>query len=189
MATVSNTTATEEQPVPKRREMKQNTGTCCIEFTQDRIDSYQEKTIVYNDKPFVKDTVWCFCHFPLNFGRVMTRACTKIETANASVPEEEFVMLADMRSLWSTRIHLSVSKDDVPDADVVKISGTFLTKVFEGPYSNFGTWIQEMKQYVLHEKGPQFKFEECDLYAHYATCPKCAKKFGKCYTVLFVKVD
>lgn len=188
MATVTNTTTTEtiqkakEQTPPKEE-------VCCAEFTPVRIDLFDEKTIVYKDKPFVKDRAWCFFYMPLNFGQAMTRACTKIEKAGAALPLEDFVMLSDMCSRWSTKILLSVSKDDVPDAEVVKVSGTFLTKVFEGPYSNFGTWIKEMKEYVLKEKGEGFKFENCEMYCNYATCPKCAKKYGKCYTVLFVKVD
>jgi len=103
-------------------------------------------------------------------------------------------MLADMKNPFVSRIYLSVTKDDVPGAEVVKLSGTFLTKVFEGPYSNFGTWIKEMKDYVRKERGAQksgeqFDIDSCDMYAFYATCPKCAKKYGKNFTVLFVKVE
>ena len=119
----------------------------------------------------------------------MTRASAKIEDANAALPEDEYIMLSDMISPWSTRIYLGVSKDDVAGAEVVHISGTFLTKVFEGSYRNFDKWIKAMKAYVKKEKGDSFNVESCDLYAHYATCPRCAKKLGKNYTVLLMKVD
>eukprot|EP00978_Attheya_sp_CCMP212_P004536 scaffold9878_cov45-Attheya_sp.AAC.5 len=162
---------------------------CCPEFDSAAMQKFDEKEITFKNKPFVKEKTWCFLHVPLNFGGAMTRASTKIEDANAALPEDEFIMLSDLISPWSTRIYLGVSKDDVAGAEVVHTSGTFLTKVFEGPYKDFDKWIKAMKAHVKKEKGESFDVESCDLYAHYATCPGCAKKFGKNYTVLLMKVD
>jgi hypothetical protein len=66
---------------------------------------------------------------------------------------------------------------------MAKLSGTFLTKVFEGPYQNAGKWAQEMKQYV---QGKDKKIQK--LYFSYTTCPKCAKVYGKNYVVLFAQI-
>jgi hypothetical protein len=189
MADISNVTPANEPVVTKTAEQAPKEDVCCIEFTHARIESFDENTVTYKDKLFVKDRVWCFLHVPINFDQAMKRACAKIEKADAAVPVEDFVMLSDMCSPWSTGIYLSVSKDDVPDAEVVKLSGTFLTKVFEGPYSKFGAWIKEMKAYVRKEKGEDFDVDACDMYAFYATCPGCAKKYGKNYTILFVKAE
>ncbi len=63
------------------------------------------------------------------------------------------------------------------------VSGTFLTRVFEGPYANVHRWVQEMKTYVAAR---QKKLEK--LYFFYTTCPKCAKFYGKNYIVLLAKV-
>jgi hypothetical protein len=63
------------------------------------------------------------------------------------------------------------------------ISGTFLTKVFEGPYQNAGKWAQEMIKFV-ESRGQTFK----KLYFSYTTCPKCAKAYGKNYVVLFAQI-
>ena len=183
MASVAATTGNEAAATAKTEDC------CCLEFTPELIESYNEKTVIFKDKPFVKDKVWCFFYVPLNFGQVMTRMNDKIEKANASVPPKDCVLLADMCSWFSSRVYMSVSKEDVPNAEVVKISGTFLTKIFEGPYNKFGEWITQMKEYVKKEKGEDFDFNGCDMYAYYATCPGCAKKFGKCYTILYVKVD
>jgi hypothetical protein len=164
-------------------------GSCCLKFDA-RIESFQEKEWKFEKKPFVVDSTWCFFYIPLNFGGAMTRACSKIEAADAAVPDEEFIMLSDMTSRWSTRILLSASKDLVPGAEMVHLSGTFLTKVFEGPYSDFGKWIMEMKAYIRKEKNGEagIDADKCEMYAYYATCPGCAKKYGKNYTVLFAKV-
>jgi hypothetical protein len=64
------------------------------------------------------------------------------------------------------------------------ISGTFLTKVFEGPYQNMGKWIKEMDAYVK-AKGKENK----KLYSYYTTCPKCAKAYGKNYVVLLAQIS
>jgi hypothetical protein len=63
------------------------------------------------------------------------------------------------------------------------LSGTFLTKVFEGPYQNVGKWAQEMKEYVETKKKELIK-----LYFSYTTCTKCAKAYGKNYVVLFAQI-
>ena len=64
-----------------------------------------------------------------------------------------------------------------------RISGTFLTKVFEGPYKDAGQWAQQMKAYV---EAKARKMEK--MYFFYTTCPKCAEVYGKNFTVLLAKV-
>jgi len=48
-------------------------------------------------------------------------------------------------SFWGVDVYIEVTKD-VPGAGMATISGTFLSKVFEGPYCNMRKWIEEMKQ-------------------------------------------
>jgi hypothetical protein len=64
-----------------------------------------------------------------------------------------------------------------------RISGTFLTKVFEGPYRDSGKWVKEMKGHVQGQ-GKELK----DFYSFYTTCPACAKYYGKNYTVLLARI-
>jgi len=71
----------------------------------------------------------------------------------------------------------------VPDSEMVKISGTFLTKVFEGPYKNVRNWIGDMKKYAESKKRDMEK-----MYFFYTTCPKCAEFYGKNYVVILAKV-
>ena len=106
-------------------------------------------------------------HLPLNFGAVMARNVGQIEAADAK--PENMVVLSDENSLWGSDVYLEVAKD-VPGANMATMSGTFLSKVFEGPYGNMRKWIREMKDFVRsHGKSPQ------NLYLSYTTCPKCAK--------------
>ena len=154
-----------------------NPDECCPKFDPEPWDG---KELQWHDKRFVKDRVTSFMRIPLNFGAVMTRSVGRIEAADAK--PETMVVLSDENSPWGADVYLEVTKD-VPGADMATISGTFLSKVFEGPYGNMRKWIREMKDFVQSEgKSPQ------DLYFFYTTCPKCAKKYGKHYVVILAKV-
>jgi hypothetical protein len=150
---------------------------CCLRFNP---EPWDEKEITFEDKLFVKDHVTSFFHIPLNFGKVMVRNMEKIKAADALEPEP--VLLSDEKSLWGADIYIAVSKD-VPGAEMVKISGTFLTKVFEGPYKDIRKWIEEMKAW-LESKAANIK----KMYFFYTTCPKCAKYYGKNYVVILAQV-
>jgi hypothetical protein len=91
-------------------------------------------------------------------------------------------VLSDDKSLWGSDIYIAVTKE-VSDAEVVKLSGTFLTKVFEGSYGNTSKWVRAMLDFIK-SRGKEAK----KLYFFYTTCPKCAKLYGKNYTVLLAEV-
>ncbi len=153
-----------------------DTVECCPRFNP---DPWDEKEIEWEDKKFVKDRVRSIFHIPINFGSVMKRNVELIEAADAK--PEEMVVLSDENSLWGADVYIGVTKD-VPSARITTISGTFLSKVFEGSYSKMKQWIDEMKQYVASEDKKLKK-----LYFYYTTCPKCAKKYGKNYVVLLAQ--
>ena len=150
---------------------------CCPRFNP---EPWDEKEVAFQDKLFVKDHVRSFFHIPLNFGKVMVKNMERIQQAGALVPTP--VMLSDEKSLWGADIYIAVAKE-VPGAEMAKVSGTFLTKVFEGPYKDIRNWIKEMKAYV---ESKARKIEK--MYFFYTTCPKCAEFYGKNYTVILAKV-
>lgn len=151
---------------------------CCPRFDP---GPWDEKEIAWEDKLFIKDRVNSFFHIPVNFGEVVVRNMEKIKQADALTAEP--LMLSDENSLWGADIYIAVSKE-VPGGEMAKISGTFVTKVFEGPYKNIRNWIGEMKSYVKG-RGRDMK----KLYLFYTTCPKCAKFYGKNYTVFLAEID
>ena len=150
---------------------------CCARFNP---EPWDDKTITWENKRFVKDRVTSFLHIPLNFGAVMKRNVGVIEAAQAK--PENMVVLADENSLWGADVYIEVTKD-IPGANMATISGTFISKVFEGPYKNVRKWIEEMKTFVA-AKGKTLS----KLYFYYTTCPKCAKKYGKNYVVILAKI-
>ena len=150
---------------------------CCPEF---KPAHWEETEITWTDKPFVQDRVRCLFHIPINFGAVMKRTMARVEAAQAKA--EDMILLADDDSLWGCNVFLHVTKE-VPQAAMTTISGTFLSKVFEGPYSQMRNWIKQMQEY-LASTGKTAK----KLYFYYTTCPKCAKKYGKNYVVILAQV-
>lgn len=158
--------------------MSTNDETCCPRFNPDPWDG---KTITWQGKRFVQDRVISLFHIPLNYGAVMTRVEAAIRAAGAKL--EAPVMLTDENSLWGADVFVEADKD-VPGAKMVTTSGTFMCKVFEGPYSQIGHWVEAMKAW-LNSEGKRFS----KLYFYYTTCPKCAKKYGKNYVVLLAQID
>ena len=150
---------------------------CCARLDRARWD---EQTLVWKDKRFLKDHIRAILNVPLNFGSVMRRDHEAL--AQASAYPEEPLWLTEEVSPWGADIYVATDRD-VPGADMHYLSGTFLTKVFEGPFSRAGDWIEQMTEYV-RSKGHDLD----KLYFFYATCPRCAKVFGKNEVVLFARV-
>ncbi len=157
---------------------KSETG-CCPRFNP---EPWQEKELRWDNKLFMKDRVRCFFYVPLNFGRMMVRNLDHIGKAGAFTPEAPIV-LSDHTSKWNMDIYIEISKE-IPDAELVRLSGSFLSKVFEGPYKNTGQWCQQMAEWV-RSKGKTIKRH----LMYYTTCPKCAKHYGKNYVAILAEVE
>ena len=113
---------------------------CCPKFDPKPWDEHEIK---WDNKRFVTDRVRSFLHIPLNFGGVMMRNMALIEAAGAK--PEDMIVLSDENSLWGADIYISVTKD-VPQAKPATLSGTFLSKVFEGPYKDVHKWCVQMQE-------------------------------------------
>ncbi|HPG00509.1 MAG TPA: hypothetical protein PLE77_10590 [Kiritimatiellia bacterium] len=150
---------------------------CCPPFDP---APWDDKVLTWENKRFAKDRVISFLHIPLNFSAVMKRNVEAIESADAGI--EPMVVLSDENSLWGADVYIEVSKD-IPHARMATISGTFISKVFEGPYQNMRKWIEEMQAFVA-AKGKSLR----KMYFYYTTCPKCAKKYGKNYVVILAQM-
>lgn len=150
---------------------------CCKRFDPKPWDN---KRIIFKDRLFLKDHVFCLFNIPVNFGKIMVKNMELIKNANALAKTP--LMLYDCKSMFGADIYIEVSKE-VQSASMQKISGTFLSKVFEGNFNQTGKWIAEMKAFVSSKKATMKK-----LYFYYTTCPKCAKHYGKNYTVLLAEI-
>jgi len=151
---------------------------CCPVFDPSKWD---DKEMEWNNKLFVKDTVSTFFFMPLNFGSVMKRLDKKVRLSDAQIVD--YLFLSDHISKWKMDLYVAVDKE-VRDAENVKLSGKFLSKVYEGKYSETGKWCDDYKNFAKR-KG----FDIKKWFMWYTTCPKCAKKYGKNYVVIIAKVE
>ena len=150
---------------------------CCPRFDPAPWDGQE---LVWTDRRFVRDRVHSFLHIPLDFGAAMKRNMARIRAAGAEPAET--VVLSDENSLWGADLYIATAKD-VPGAQNVTISGTFLAKVFDGPYRDARKWPVAMRAHAA-ASGRTIK----KLYFYYTTCPKCAAAHGHNYVVLLAQV-
>jgi hypothetical protein len=139
---------------------------------------------MWKDKTFVKETIPQFMHIPLpgTFGKAVGRMWKKIEDSEAGPEMKDFLMLSTETSMWKGEIYINTTKE-IANAENVKLSGTFWTKVFDGPYSDAPKWINSMRAF-LAAKGKAAK----NWLFYYTYCPKCAKKYGHNYVVTFAQL-
>jgi hypothetical protein len=150
---------------------------CCPPFEP---ASWGERELTWRDRAFIQDHVRCLFHIPLNMRARMTHNQQLIDAADAAT--EQPLVLCDDSSPWGTDLYIAVS-GNVPGAQMTTLSGTFLTKVYEGPYRDAGKWAADMRSHVELQHRQLEK-----LYFWYTTCPKCAKAYGKNYVVAFARV-
>ena len=154
--------------------MKDGDTPCCPKFDPKKWD---KKKVTWQNKLFVKGKAFSFFHIPLNLENVIRKITKKIEAKNA-LPKE-LMILSDEESLFHTNIYVSTKKA-IPAVHDIKVRGTFLTKVFEGPYKNIKKWKIEMEEYV--------KLQKKELKHTYTYYPNCPKESGKNYVVLFAEI-
>jgi effector-binding domain-containing protein len=156
---------------------KSTTGCCAL------IDptEWDEKTFEFKDKLFAKARTRSIFHVPLNMSSVMSKAQTKIDEADARV--DDFIILSYETSPWHADHYFAVSKE-VPGLETERFTGSYMTKVFEGPFKDAQKWYKELIEYAK-SKGKK----PLNTYFFYTTCPNCSKVYGKNYVVGFEQVE
>lgn len=159
-------------------DMTKSTTGCCALIEPAEWD---EKTFVFDNKLFAKAHTRSFFHIPLNMASVMSKAQAKIHEAGADI--EEFAILSYEASPWHADHYFAVSKE-VPGLEMESLSGTYLTKVFEGPYKEAQKWYAELLEFVKSKGRKPLR-----TFFFYTTCPNCSKAYGKNYVVGFEQVE
>jgi hypothetical protein len=151
---------------------------CCPPFTPEPWDG---KIIEWTNKKFIKDHVCTIFFMPMNFGKVMKRLDEKVRAASAAMPD--YLCLSEHTSNWNMDLYLAVDKE-IPNADNITLSGKYFSKVYEGPFGDTGKWC---KDFDALAKKDGYTINK--MFMWYTTCPKCAKKYGKNYTVIIGEVE
>lgn len=154
---------------------------CCPEFNP---EPWNKVTHQWKDKPFIIDTTPQFMHMPLPwvYRKTITRMWDKAKRLGIAPELKDFLLLAYDPSPWKSELYLAVTEDS-PDASSVRMTGTYLSMVFDGPYSQVPKYIKEMEEYLSSQKKKSKKY-----FFYYTTCPKCAKKWGHNYIVALCEV-
>lgn len=150
---------------------------CCPEFDP---KPWDDKTLEWKNKKFIKAKVPTFFYMPINFGKKMKSLDERVTNAGAIIPDG--LCLSDHTSKWNMDLYLAVDKD-IPGAENTSLSGTFYTKVYEGAFKDTGAWCKDFES-LVKSKGQ--KVTKCFMW--YTTCPKCAKKYGKNYVAIISQV-
>ncbi len=150
---------------------------CCPRFNP---AGWDDQLLHFENKPFVRASTISMFHVPLNMGNVFQKTFAAIQRAHAE--GGGFAVLSHETSAWHAE-HLFAVNHDVPAADMVHLSGDFITKVFDGPFSEARTWCEQLRR-SAEGKGKR----PGDIYFFYTTCPRCAKTYGHNYVVGFVQV-
>lgn len=155
---------------------KSETGCCTLIDPSD----WDEQTFTFDNKLFMKVRTSSLFHIPLNMSAVMRRAQAKINEQDAA--EKNWMILSHETTLWHADHYFAVSKE-VEGMEHARLSGTFVTKVFDGPFKDAPKWHAQLMDYVR-----SLGKETLDTYFFYTLCPKCAATYGKNYVVGFAKV-
>lgn len=159
--------------LPKTYTDKNETGCCAIP----NIVEWDEKELVFDTKRFIRMYTRSIFFMPLNMSSVMTEIQRIANQADAAMPPAEAMTLSRDLSPWKAE-HLYAVTKEVDGADNVVLNGTYMTKVFEGPYKNIRNWYNSLQEFVI-SSGKQ----PGDTYFFYTTCPNCAKHYGKNYVI------
>ncbi len=159
-------------------DMSTSTTGCCAKFDPSGWDG---QVFQFKNKPFIKDHTVSFMYIPLNMSKVMARMQKQAEENNAVA--DDFILLSQDVTPWHADHYYAVTKQ-VPDADMVEMSGDFYAKVYEGPFKEAASWHQDLIA-TIEERGDELK----RIFFYYTTCPNCAKVYGKNYVVGLAEIS
>ena len=163
--------------------MKSIDQECCQKFEPKRWDN---KTFTWDDKRFIKESIPTIFHmpFPKSIGKKVTKMMALAEKWDSLSDDKlEDLLLFNDPTAFKSDMYLSVS-ESIPNAHNVELSGTFISKVYDGAYNKIPKFMKQMENH-LRAQDKKVK----DYYIHYAYCPKCSKEFGHNYMAIFAEIE
>jgi hypothetical protein len=151
---------------------------CCPEFDP---HAWDDKLLEWDNKKFIKESVFTLFYMPVNFGKMMMKLDEKVKKAGAEIPD--WLCLSDHTSRWNMDVYIAVDRE-IDGAENLGISGKFYSKVYEGPFKDTAKWCTDFEA-VVKLKGYSIK----KWYMWYTTCPKCARKYGKNYVAIVSQIE
>lgn len=151
---------------------------CCKRLSPEEWD---KKELVWRDKTFYKTHFLAFFHVPVNIGQKIIKGTAKVKEAGLLA---ENMILVKNDGLFGADLLIPIA-GKTNQFEIELITGKFLTRLFEGHYGDMRGWVKEARDWCRKQG-----FESEEYIFWYATCPKCAKKYGdKVQVVVFAKVE
>lgn len=150
-----------------------NPSGCCPRFNP---EGWDNRDLHFENKLFVRATSKSDNYVPVDWGPVFERTFAEIEKAGA-YDETDIIILTRDVSPSEAEHFFAVSKA-VPDQEMVRWSGDYRTRVFEGPYESVPNWQKAFTDDLAGDG-----LEAGRMYSFYTTCPKCFEVYGKNYVV------
>ncbi len=166
------------KPVPKTTK-KPAAEQCCPNVN---LSKWNMREWQWKDKPFYVVKYATFFRMPLNMSGVFSKGMKEIKDSYAT-PEPK-IWLAKDTGLFGAKMLFQVNRAIKGDSNIEWLSGRFVSRGFQGPYSQMGNYIRVFTEQVKQK----YKREPIELYAWYTNCPRCAKKQGGPKTVLIAMV-
>lgn len=157
---------------------KNETGCCAVP----NVAGWRDVRVDFSGMKFLRRTVRSFLHIPINMASVMTELERTAREAGVLMPPERALVLSRDLSAWKSEQLFAVS-GDISGEELVEVSGTYVTRVFDGDFKNMKTWFEEMRQ-AGRDAGGSGE----NVLFFYTTCPKCAKHYGHNYVIGLVEV-
>lgn len=156
---------------------KSETGCCTLIDPKD----WDGLELRFDEKLFVRAHTHAVFHVPIDMGRVFSRVQEHLEAAGAFDPKGFLVLSRDLGA-WTSE-HYFAATQDVPGEEMVRLTGTFVTKVFDGPFPEAKHWHEEL-QALSAARG----MSGGAVFFFYTLCPKCGEHYGHNYVVGFAQV-
>jgi hypothetical protein len=173
------TTVRPQTTLPDPAPPAESKDLCCPEFDPAPWDAVVR---VWINKLFVRAKVPQVMHVPIGMSALMTRLMRQIERAGAMPPAADALVLMQEISPWRSDVLIAVTRE-VPGLSSELVSGTFYSKVFDGPYRETLDWIVETDR-DLAARGKR----ALRHLVRYAYCPRCARKYGHNPGVVFAEI-
>lgn len=154
---------------------------CCPVFDATK---WNEQTFTWENKQFIRGTMPQILHFsfPGLARRTMKKLWKQAADANAQPDREDFLILTHDLSAFKGEIFMPVTHP-VPGADNVRFSGTYFTKVFNGPFTLVPHYENQMDIILSHRHMLAKRY-----FFHSTVCPLCDRKLAVNSIVAFAEI-
>ncbi|MDO8308181.1 MAG: hypothetical protein Q7V58_07470 [Actinomycetota bacterium] len=146
------------------------------------VAGWDRRTVVFAGQPFIRRTTRNVLHVPVNMARTMSALQTDAQRGGVLPETSHVLVLSRDLSPWRAE-HLMAVTGPVEGADNVELSGTFASRVFEGPFRNAGSWDRDVREYA-----ESLGADPHEVYFFYTTCPACAKHYSKNYVIALARI-